>query len=1223
MKIVSIKFLNLNSLKGEHQIRFDEPPFTESGLFAITGPTGAGKTTILDAITAALYGNVHRQKDVCEIMTRHTGEAYSEVEFEVKGKLYRAKWSVKRSRGKAEGNLQSQKMELADASSNEPIISHPLKEVKDAIALLCGLDYNQFVRSVMLCQGDFTRFLKADENERSELLEKITDTEIYSEISIYTFDKTKEEKTKLDSLRTRLNDVRLLTQEELEAYNTGLTETSLLANEKSEEKKKLDNQLLWLQNIYRLRNRQLELQNEFEVFNTEYNNRLPIFTKLQLHQKALKHLPLLTEAEAKGEQVAELNKKLSEISLRLPAMEEAVSALTAKGQEGEEDCKTAEQMQKAALPVIAEAEKRDVLISEKNNQLGKEQKDYKTAESELEKLKAEAAKKQEDAEKLKAEITEIEKWIVQHRSDSELEKSIPVFEGYLERMQDLYEKTESHNKEKANYTKQESVEDERLDQLQKDDTKNNELIQAAKEQLSEYKEQLVTVSAGKALEELEADAAFFPSLISICEQQQGIAKQVQQILATLEHLASQEKTLAERSILERAAANQLKEEHEEAEQHFSALQKNVELQMLIQKYEADRKKLQSNEECPLCGSTHHPFVENNYTNELSEAEKKRNAQKIKAATLLKTLNDKEVLIRGLQHDLEHTKKQKEEATDAQSLLLQSFASNNEKLPKPLDIEKPGIVEAVIGKKKAEYDLLKEKIQSIRTLERKIKEIETSITKLNEAILKNAGEIRHTETKIENIKASIIRVNDELNNSSKADADLTLKAVQFLVPYQINFSYAAAKKILQQLKSASTKFLAAQKDLQEKQTYCNQIENDIRHAKQTVEEKTTRLQLLETHLGESESELTKLKEERLNLFGEKDTDAERKRLEQNLAEKKELSESIRAALNQKQQTLQVAKSQQDSWSHDLEQLQESYRTLIVDLNNQLAADHIESVEALKQRLLPEKEAEQIEEEQRRSEKKQTELRRSLSDTEADLNKEVAKELTTETDETLSTNSRELEATISRLNQEIGRVKEILKADEHRKEQYREIAITIELQRKEYDRWNKLCLLIGSENGKKFSRFAQGLTLARLTQLANRHLLRLSDRYKILKTAEKDLELQIIDGYQADVVRPMGTLSGGESFLVSLALALGLSDLASRKVQINSLFIDEGFGTLDADTLDVAISALENLQANGKAIGIISHVEALKERIGTQIQVTKQPGGSSKIKLVSYGNKVMEV
>src|SRR5690606_8411420 len=119
----------------------------------------------------------------------------------------------------------------------------------------------------------------------------------------------------------------------------------------------------------------------------------------------------------------------------------------------------------------------------------------------------------------------------------------------------------------------------------------------------------------------------------------------------------------------------------------------------------------------------------------------------------------------------------------------------------------------------------------------------------------------------------------------------------------------------------------------------------------------------------------------------------------------------------------------------------------------------------------------------------------------------------------------------------------------------------------------------------------------------------------KSPQEDLKLEIIDIYQADAIRPMSTLSGGESFLVSLALALGLSDLASRKTQINSLFIDEGFGTLDEETLDIAISTLENLQANGKTIGIISHVEALKERIATQIQISKQPGGSSKIKIKS--------
>jgi len=238
---------------------------------------------------------------------------------------------------------------------------------------------------------------------------------------------------------------------------------------------------------------------------------------------------------------------------------------------------------------------------------------------------------------------------------------------------------------------------------------------------------------------------------------------------------------------------------------------------------------------------------------------------------------------------------------------------------------------------------------------------------------------------------------------------------------------------------------------------------------------------------------------------------------------------------------------------------------------------------------------------------------------DLAAELEKNLTDELLEELTLRLESFNDAISQLNQDIGSLKAVLEQDKRLKLKFAELAAKIEIQKKEFIKWDKISSLIGSADGQKFKRFAQGLTLARLTVLANRHLSKLSDRYQILKSNINNLELLIVDGYQADVVRPMATLSGGESFLVSLALALGLSDLASRKVQINSLFIDEGFGTLDADTLDLAIAALENLQAKGKTIGIISHVEALKERIGTQIQLKKQPGGSSKIKIVSYRNE----
>lgn len=175
--------------------------------------------------------------------------------------------------------------------------------------------------------------------------------------------------------------------------------------------------------------------------------------------------------------------------------------------------------------------------------------------------------------------------------------------------------------------------------------------------------------------------------------------------------------------------------------------------------------------------------------------------------------------------------------------------------------------------------------------------------------------------------------------------------------------------------------------------------------------------------------------------------------------------------------------------------------------------------------------------------------------------------------------------------------------------------LEQERKSLVVWRKLRELIGSHDGGKFRKYAQSISLDILIRHANRHLVRLSDRYRIVRDQEGALNLQIEDLHQAGVRRPMSSLSGGESFLASLALALGLSDLAGRTVRIDSLFIDEGFGSLDPETLEVAIDALESLRQNHKTVGVISHVGLLKERISTQIVVEKQAGGVSRIRVVA--------
>lgn len=189
---------------------------------------------------------------------------------------------------------------------------------------------------------------------------------------------------------------------------------------------------------------------------------------------------------------------------------------------------------------------------------------------------------------------------------------------------------------------------------------------------------------------------------------------------------------------------------------------------------------------------------------------------------------------------------------------------------------------------------------------------------------------------------------------------------------------------------------------------------------------------------------------------------------------------------------------------------------------------------------------------------------------------------------------------------GEIRQQLKQNAENQQRQHALRQQMERTAQEVEDWGWLNSLIGSREGDKFRKFAQGLTLDNLVWLANHQLNRLHGRYLLQRKASDALELEVVDTWQADAVRDTRTLSGGESFLVSLALALALSDLVSHKTRIDSLFLDEGFGTLDSETLDTALDALDALNASGKVIGVISHVEAMKERIPVQIKVKKING-----------------
>ncbi len=1219
MKILKVGIKNLNSLKLETTINFDEPPFSDTGLFAIVGDTGAGKTTLLDAITLGLYGRVARAASPTEVMSYGTIEALAEVTFETNTDLYLAKWSIYRARKKVDGKIQGPKRELSRWNRRKKefeIIAEKISEVNNKVEEVCGLDYVRFTKSVLLSQGDFAAFLRSNESERSGLLERITGTEIYSKLSEKAFERKKDEKLKLEQLELQKDARKALTPEEVKEIKLDLKN---IQKESEDLKKKYNQENDILKALEQLQKIGLEEENlisKKENLSKQRSEYSSDFEQLALNKKLL---PLRTDFAIFQKETAAISAIwLSDKSLKAKALEvkEKLNSQSEKLVELETSLKTLKKEDQAKKALFDQVIEMDFKLEKQGNQVD----ELKAKVTEIETQKEEEIKVlsqvKEGQKIIENQLIESNGWLAENKQYETIVEAFPSIESKKGELAEIWRNINQLEK------------DEKLLKIENDRHKNEleiakKNLEKTQKELSNFDEKLKELlpdnfveNEGDAvnllnnqIETLTEQTTHIKRFMSLVEDYNILIKDLNEQEERLENLRSQE------SITNVKLMSSL--EMMDATQKRLDFKKEIfEQQKLLASYDKDRANLKKGEACPLCFSTTHSLEDHDLKPYVNEAEQEYETANEQHEAVLQS---QRVLVSELQeiqfqidelvgNDIRKTsgsiQKHFEKITSFEGRFVEisdSIDSNVYLLSHgALILKKIESIEMSIAKLRHE----KSQIEKIHQASKLVALREKEESKIFQELDKKGIIFQEKLSSLEKQKIA----SDKIRKEKIGQLDKLLKS------FGLFFEKETARQMFKDLNEKKEQYEVKSKSAISDTNQLKNKEIEIKEKSKSIEKIEKQLEKEMEQLGKLAGQLEKEMKERIQLFGNKSPKVERANWDALLSEKaekiKEFKEEIQELKLEYQSINEQLKSNQKQvtgFQNSISKLEKKLKAGAEKLSINLATlseiilseERVEQLEILKEELL----------------KKEIELEQE----EVNLNKSK-KELEDKTKDALPL--AEVRSSVFEIkNQEetilkqIGSLTQKLEDHINIEKELKGLLEAIEKQRLESNRWSALSDIIGSSDGKKFRAFAQGLTLEKLVQLGNQHLDKLDGRYEIQKKDNENLELEIIDTFQADNVRSMNTLSGGETFLVSLALALGLSDLAGKNTQIQSLFIDEGFGTLDEQSLDTAISCLENLQSTGKTIGVISHVPALKERISTQIQMVKTGNGFSEIRLAN--------
>lgn len=1244
MKILAIRGKNLASLAGEFELRFHQGPLATTGLFAICGPTGSGKSTLLDALCLALYDETPRltratvkgvslpdvgeetitPQDPRSLLRRRAGEGFAEVDFVGNdGIQYRARWSVRRARGKADGKLQNTEMLLETLDGGQRI-GGVKNEVQQAIRERLGLSFPQFTRAVLLAQNEFATFLKANDNERAELLETLTGLDVYTGISIRAFERARNEQKALEALQAQLAGQQPLDTEARVGLERSLdaarTETAVLERRKTE----LDRRLQWHDAWEKLKQAEQQARDDVQIARAARETAAPrqvYFARVEAVQDAR---PRVAEADRIAGEVAKHSHAIAaaegDLAQARRVRQQTDEALTQAAQA----VAVAEQAKTAAGADLDRAKVLDAAIE----MLAPRHADAASTLTEARQAEARAQKnltdKQAERNRTSQDLKIAQDWLSANEPLRFLAEDWPRWDLLF----DEAAKAQTGLRDA----------DQAIAALRRDERKHRQGRDQAAAALA--RAEAVLQSAETALQAaIQALAGFDPDGLAT---NRAAAETRRERLAHAERLwTALAGSLARRGELD-AEAGQLQEKIARAETALTQLLagkpavaarleqaerslKTAEV-ACAKNVETLRAALETGSPCPICGATEHPYAAGDApsramlaglkagVNECRQALDALVQQEAAQQAAVETGRQRLVAIAGEQEPLAAVIQRNTDAWSAQPVAAE------------LAVVAPADHPAWFA---AQNQSLQERLAAIAREEDALRQAGKARDEAQQA--RDAAQGQHATARdaLNAAQAALDRMVQAIQTASDRRAEAARLLNERLTALDTAFTgedwrpnWQADPATFHRARREQARQWSAQTEtVNQRQTGLDQIDIECQALAQAAAEKTTLLQDAAAGFEKVDRDLRDKRRQRQALFAGrpiaeveaalaqavKNAEAGRQQQDQAARKAAQAQASAEAVLGQARQTLaagQHAAEQTDAtlnaWiaafdaKHPEEPLDSpQLRTLLARDGDWIAAER----KALQQLADNVGHAEMILQE-RRSRRETHEGQRATQDP-ADA---------------VQTAWTQTAANLEQARQRAIEAELALRQDDERKVRTAELQGNIDQQEAKARIWGQLNDLIGSADGKKFRNYAQQFTLDVLLGYANRHLADLSRRYR-LERVKDTLALMVVDQDMGDENRSVHSLSGGESFLVSLALALGLASLSSNRVQVESLFIDEGFGSLDTDTLRVAMDALDNLQAQGRKVGVISHVQEMTERIGIQIQVRRQSGGQSRIEVTS--------